>query len=90
MPRTDRVELCRTQIARVADALEVLIEQHGTIAQASATTSVGREFFSKFAKRGAYEIVMPESLAQVAQAHGITVEQLLGGKGPKPKLRRKA
>jgi hypothetical protein len=87
MPRVDGIELCRTEIGRIADALEVLIEQYGTRENAARKTRISRELFSRFAKRGAYEIVFPEGLAAIAQAHGISVDELRAGKGPKPKLR---
>lgn len=54
MPCTD-LELCRTEIARVADALEVLIEQHGNREKAAAATGIGLAIFTRFLRRGACE-----------------------------------
>lgn len=81
------IELCRTEIGRIADALEVLVEKHGNQKRALRESGVAREVFSRFAKRGAYERATEASLEPLARVHGISVEQLIAGKGPKPQKR---
>lgn len=82
------VDLSRTEIAHVADALDALVDFHGSRSKASDILGIALHTFSRFGKRSAYERATPESLEPVARAFELTVEQLLAGKGPSGKRRR--
>ena len=82
--RPEGIELDRTQIRHVADACDALIARHGSAKAAARAIGSRGDVFSRFARRSAYERATREALTPIAGACGVTVDELLAGKGPRP------
>ncbi len=79
------VELSRSEVARVADVLAVLVAQHGrNVRAASAELGLRRESVGHVLERPASLRLRPDTLEAFAKAAGCTVEQLRRGEAPLP------
>jgi len=82
------IELDRIQLARLADALDTLIEKHGSRDRARVVLGVSHNVFARGCQRGCLARFSVDSLEPVAKAFDLTIEDLLAGKGPKRTLPR--
>ncbi len=81
--REEALELCRSEVGHVADAIEVIALRYGTRRRAAAETGVSIHLMTKMVKRSASERATRAILSPLAEAHGVTVDGLLAGKGPR-------
>lgn len=81
VPNPAPLDLGRSEVAHVADALDVLVRFHGGRWNAERQTGISKHLFDKVLQRKASEKVTRAALAKVAALFGVTVEQLLAGKG---------
>ncbi len=85
----DGIELSRSEVANVADAIDYLIAFNGnTIKAAAAATGINGRTMSRFLARSACERVQERVLKPIAELCGISVADLIAGRGPKPERRR--
>ncbi len=81
--REEALELCRSEVGHVADAIEVIALRYGTKRKAAEETGVSIHLMGRMTKRSASERATRAILFPLAQAHGVTVDGLLAGKGPR-------
>lgn len=87
--REQALELSRSEVGYIADAIDLLVERHGDRVKVHKETGVSRHLMARILKRSASERATHGSLDRVAQAHQTTVEAMLAGKGPRlPKVAR--
>ncbi len=85
-PKPLPLDLCRSEVAHVADALEVLVKLHGGRRGAREETGVPKNLFNECLQRRAAEKVTRAALEKLADVFGVSVEQLLAGKGSRVPL----
>ncbi len=78
-PKAEPLDLCRSEVAHVADALDELMSIHGSRTEASRATGLSKHLFDKLLQRKGAEKVTRAALEKVALLFHMTTEHLLAG-----------